>query len=513
MMTIRNTVFGKKALRGTGNRSSRSLAALLALFLAAMFIPGYAQNAKPAAKAASSEKAQNEAGRKEYTKGVAAFEKKDFKKAVALLRAGAEKGDTDAMVMLAYCLENGKGIKKDRNEARKWYKKAADAGNALAQAMYGIDRLEVSEKEGIAYLKKSAAQDCVFGQYFLGVRFLQEDRSKTRIAEGVDYFKKAAAHSFTDTKNVLDYVKEDDEDDQAAVFGFPPETTATNMCIALAQFILGSYYIQGMFVDQDFAEARKWLSLAKENGITLADEPLKQLDTLEKKKAPAKGNAKSGGLEAEQKEFRDGIAAYDRKEFGEAVKLFRAGAEKGGVEAQMMLACCLEYGIGIEKDEKEAEKWIKKAVDAGNAVAQAMYASHWLRDNREEAVEYLERSAEQGCVSGQLALASLYLLKDDGASQAVGVAHVMKIAALPLTDEKSIEDYLLDDEDRSHFDRDVSAANGTILLAQYLAGGIYLRGIGGVEEDLDEAEKWFRKAADGGLISAKEAVEILESLK
>ena len=512
MTTTCNTVFGKDALRLGRKRSFRILTGIMALFLAAALVPGYAYDAKNARKTSSSKK-QSEAGREEYTKGMAAFEKKDYKEAARLFRAGAENGDTDAMVMLAYCLENAKGVKKDLNESKNWYKKAADAGNALAQAMYGIDRLEVSEKEGIAYLKKSADQDCVFGQYFLGVYFLQEGNPKTRIEEGVKYYKKAAAHSFTDTKNVLDCVKEDDEDDQAAIFGFPPETTATNMCIALSQFILGSTYLQGKGVEQDFAEARKWLSLAKKNGIALADDLLKQLDLLEKKKAPAKGNAKSGGLEAEQKEFRDGIAAYDRKEFGEAVKLFRAGAEKGGAEAQMMLAYCLEYGIGIEKDEKEAEKWMKKAVDAGNAVAQAMYASHWLKDNREEAVGYLERSAEQGCVSGQLALGALYLLKDDGASQAIGVAYVMKIAALPRTDEKSIEDYLMDEDDRSLFDRDVSAANATIFLAQYLAGEICLRGGGSVKRDLDEAEKWFRKAADGGLIMAKEALEILEAWK
>ena len=46
-----------------------------------------------------------------------------------------------------------------------------------------------------------------------------------------------------------------------------------------------------------------------------------------------------------------------------------------------------------------------------------------------------------------------------------------------------------------------------------LFGGICLRGCGGVKKDLDEAEKWFRKAADGGLIMAKEALEILEARK
>ena len=72
------------------------------------------------------------------------------------------------------------------------------------------------------------------------------------------------------------------------------------MCIALSQFILGSTYLQGKSVEQDFADARKWLSLAKENGITLADNLLEQLDLLEKKKAPAKGSAKSGDLKSGQ---------------------------------------------------------------------------------------------------------------------------------------------------------------------------------------------------------------------
>ena len=126
MTTTRNTVFGKDTLRLGRKRSFRILTGIMALFLAAALVPGYAYDAKNAQKTSSSKK-QSEAGREEYTKGMAAFEKKDYKEAARLFRAGAENGDTDAMVMLAYCLENAKGVKKDLNESKNWYKKTADA--------------------------------------------------------------------------------------------------------------------------------------------------------------------------------------------------------------------------------------------------------------------------------------------------------------------------------------------------------------------------------------------------
>lgn len=188
MKTISATVSGTASIRSRYYTHYRTLAGLLALFLAATFAAGYGKDAKDEAKPASGETVLDESRteHEDYKKGIAAFEKKDFAEAVKLFRAGAEKGDTDAMVMLAYCLENAKGVKKDRNESRKWYKKAADAGNALAQAMYGANLLEGdSEKEGIAYLKKSAAQDCIIGQYILGMHFLMDSDSKLLKVEGV----------------------------------------------------------------------------------------------------------------------------------------------------------------------------------------------------------------------------------------------------------------------------------------------------------------------------------------
>jgi TPR repeat protein len=43
-------------------------------------------------------------------------------------RKAAELGDPDAQQELAFCLCNGKGVKKDRKEAAKWYREAVKGG-------------------------------------------------------------------------------------------------------------------------------------------------------------------------------------------------------------------------------------------------------------------------------------------------------------------------------------------------------------------------------------------------
>ena len=50
-----------------------------------------------------------------------------------LLRKEAEEGDAEAQCKLGWCYENGNGVAKDLAEAVKWYRKAAEQGNADAQ--------------------------------------------------------------------------------------------------------------------------------------------------------------------------------------------------------------------------------------------------------------------------------------------------------------------------------------------------------------------------------------------
>ena len=49
---------------------------------------------------------------------------KDYAQAVKWYRKAAEQGDAMAQGSLGFMYENGRGVQKDKKEAAKWYRKA-----------------------------------------------------------------------------------------------------------------------------------------------------------------------------------------------------------------------------------------------------------------------------------------------------------------------------------------------------------------------------------------------------
>lgn len=89
--------------------------------------------------------------------------KKDYKKAEKWYRKAAEQGDADAQNNLGVMYANGQGTPKDEAEAVKWYRKAAEQGEAYAQNNLGVmyaNGLGVvrDEKEAVKWYEKSAKQ-------------------------------------------------------------------------------------------------------------------------------------------------------------------------------------------------------------------------------------------------------------------------------------------------------------------------------------------------------------------
>jgi len=56
-------------------------------------------------------------------------------------------------------------------------------------------------------------------------------------------------------------------------------------------------------------------------------------------------------------DFQDATDAYERKDYKEAVKLYRLSAEQGDAEAQYNLGLMYDEGQGVPQDYKEAVKW------------------------------------------------------------------------------------------------------------------------------------------------------------
>ena len=64
-----------------------------------------------------------------FNKGV----KMDYTEAAKWYRKAAEQGDADAQNNLGLCYERGQGVPEDYEEAVKWYRKAAAQGHAGAK--------------------------------------------------------------------------------------------------------------------------------------------------------------------------------------------------------------------------------------------------------------------------------------------------------------------------------------------------------------------------------------------
>jgi hypothetical protein len=79
----------------------------------------------------------------------------DKSEAAKWYRRAAEQGNADAQRALGFCYDNGEGVTQDKVAAVKWYRKAADQGDAVAQCNLGVC---YESGEGIPQDKAEAAK-------------------------------------------------------------------------------------------------------------------------------------------------------------------------------------------------------------------------------------------------------------------------------------------------------------------------------------------------------------------
>jgi TPR repeat protein len=77
------------------------------------------------------------AGAADYDKGVTAFDRGDFARALAELKPLTERGHDGAEFMLGAMYFYGKGVPSDPSAAAVWFAKAARQGNPGAQLAFG----------------------------------------------------------------------------------------------------------------------------------------------------------------------------------------------------------------------------------------------------------------------------------------------------------------------------------------------------------------------------------------
>lgn len=153
-------------------------------------------------------------------------------------------------------------------------------------------------------------------------------------------------------------------------------------------------------------------------------------------------------------------------------------ADQSYPAAQLLLAGCYHAGAGINRDDKEASLWYRKAAERGSVYAQYQLAtllntSDNMVRNSQQAAKWYRQAAADGNVDAQYQLAKLYE-NGDGVSQ----------------------DYA----EAAKWYRKAAEQNHP--QAQYQLGVMYLYG-SGVEQNYQASLKWQRKAAEQGDVKAQ----------
>lgn len=156
-----------------------------------------------------------------------------------------------------------------------------------------------------------------------------------------------------------------------------------------------------------------------------------------------------------------------------ALEWYRKAAEAGDVYGMTCLGYCYHDGTGAAKDEAEAIKWFRKAAVLGETksmtcLGACYYNGHGVTKDEMEAVKWLRKAAELGEVEAMTRLGSCYY---DG----LGVTK----------DEVEAVKWL---------SKAVKLGNATAMFKL----GLYYSNCTGMRKDVVEAIKWFRKAAELG---------------
>ncbi|WP_159107292.1 tetratricopeptide repeat protein [Azospirillum sp. B4] len=142
------------------------------------------------------------------SKGVNAFERRDYPTALTELAPAADKGDPEAQTYLGWMYEKGLGVPVDYARAQTWYRKAADKGHAhalnnLGSLYYLGNGMPKDAPKGISLFRKAAKKGDAQAQMNLAmIYYIGQDAPKDD-AEAARWARLAARHGNPHAQNLL----------------------------------------------------------------------------------------------------------------------------------------------------------------------------------------------------------------------------------------------------------------------------------------------------------------------
>ena len=330
--------------------------------------------------------------------------KRDSPKAAHYFKIGSEKGDTECMFMYAICLFYGEGVKTDFPTAFSLFKETADRGK-LDSEFYlylsfmdgkGVDK---DEDEAIRYLKKSADNGFPSSCTTLAMRLPDDDPKK------YEYLKKAAELGESNGEYLYGISLVDSKDVKNGLFYIKKSADEGNH---IAQQAYGNFLFNGEHVEKDVKLAAHYFSLsARQNnpaGCYGYSHALMMQEKVDKQKVfeVMQKAADLGHIEAmiELSEMiLDDYVKIKGDPNKEALKYIQKAVDNGSSIAMIMYALMAENGAGFDKPEPEiAGEYFKKAVDLSESGYAYRYYTDYLR--RHEKVDEMDKYLELGAKAG-----------------------------------------------------------------------------------------------------------------
>ena len=245
-----------------------------------------------------------------------------------------------------------------------------------------------------------------------------------------------------------------------------------------AQLTLSWMYYFGRGVPQDDAEWTKWRDRAFNVVDGSAQDTPSETGTL-------------GTIEVSEDDFHEGVRAYANGDYATAYAKIFPLAELQNADALYFLGLMYYNGHGVEQDYEQAAHTLRQSAKGGNTDAQNLLGVMYdhgkgVPQNVEEAEQWFRRAAAAGHAEAQQNLERLLASIEAAAEAATPADDLQKgLAAYEAGDYETALAIL------------TPLAKGGNADAQNNLGWMYDYGEG-IEQNAEEAVKWYRRAAKQG---------------
>ena len=314
----------------------------------------------------------------------------DFVHAEKWARRAAERQSANGQAVLAFILSAGPEAMRNHEEAHRWYERSANGGCPQGDLGYGLSLLRSAkgqqdeERRAAEHIRRAAKAGITLAIYWLGVLTEHGTGTEHDPAAAAELYRRAAAMGHRSAQASWGRAL-------MAGLGVDPNPTEGESWLRRAALagdpeaaaLIGDLYAAGGALPPNFAEAAIWFRRAAEAGHPVA---ARALGLIHLNGAGAPRDPKEAAywlrLAADTGDSRSrlelaslvlkGLAESDPELLASARDWLEGAAASGNPVAALNLGLCLLDGIGVEKDERQAAQWLRRAAD-GVAMGQYWY--------------------------------------------------------------------------------------------------------------------------------------------